>query len=49
MLPEVIFFSKTEYFFCWYSNLLIPDIESFIICLIYRWIQTILIQSNYFC
>ena len=49
MLPEVIFFSKTEYSFSRDSDLFVPDVECFIIFQIYRRVKTVCVQSYYFC
>ena len=49
MLPEIVFFSKTENSVCRNANLLIPDLKSLVIVQVYRWIQTVFIQTNYLC
>ena len=49
MLPEIIFFTKTEDTILVYPDFLIPDIECFIILFINRWIQTVFIESDNLC
>ena len=49
MLPEVIFFSKTENSVSRDSDLFVPDIKCFIIFQIYGRIKTVCIQSYYLC
>ena len=49
MLPEVIFFSKTENTLRRNSNLFIPDFKRFVIFQINRRIKALRIKSYYFC
>ena len=49
VLPEVIFFAKTEDSFRRNTDFLVPDIKSLIILQIYRRIQTVRIQSDNLC
>ena len=49
MFPEIIFLAETEDTFRSNTDFFVPDIKGFIIILIDRRIQTILIKSDNLC
>ena len=49
MLPEIIFFTKTEDTVLVYPDFLIPDIECLIILEINGWIQTVFVETDNLC
>ncbi len=49
MFPEVIFLAKTENTFCRDTHLFVPDFKCLVIIFINRRIQTLGIQTDYFC